>query len=110
LATPLRRLPHDLEGDVAAQRQPGEREAGRRRRQDPAGNGGDAGVAGVVGDRDRPKAPERWNLLGVKPRRAIQSGNKDDGEAIGGIGRHGGSFVASRRQGRKRPFKLNRRA
>jgi len=59
-----------------------------------ARNGGDAGVAGMVGDHDRPKAPKRRNLLGIKPRRAVQPGNKDDREAIVGFGGHGGSFVS----------------
>ena len=48
-----------------------------------ARNGGDAGVAGMVGDHDRPKAPKRRNLLGIKPRRAVQSGNKDEGRLSG---------------------------
>jgi len=33
---PLRRLPHDFEGDVAAHRMPGQRETRRRLGQDPA--------------------------------------------------------------------------
>ena len=37
---PLRRLPHDLEGDVAAHRQAGERKARRRRGQNAARDGG----------------------------------------------------------------------
>ena len=41
---PLRRLPHDLQGDVAAHREAGERETRRRGGQNPARDGRDGVV------------------------------------------------------------------
>jgi hypothetical protein len=87
--------PLELAREIAAAI-PGARESEkwRCRSQNPPGDGGDAGVAGVVGHHDRAKAPQRRNLLGIEPRRAIEPGNQDDRQAIGGIGGHGGSFVS----------------
>ena len=73
LATRCRRLAHDLESDVAAHRQAGEREARRRRGQNAPGDRRHAVVAGVVGDHDRPEPPQRRDLLGIEPRRAGQT-------------------------------------
>ena len=78
----LRRLPHDLEGDVTAHRQAGEREARRRGGQDAAGDRRDRVVAGVIGDRHRTKPPQRRNLLGIKPCRAVKPGNQNDGQIV----------------------------
>jgi hypothetical protein len=48
----------------------------------------------VVGDYYRTEAPERRDLLGIEPRRAIESGNENDGQAPAGTGSHGVSFVS----------------
>ena len=55
---PLRRLPHDLERDVAAHRMPGQREARRRLGQDSARYRAHIVVADVVGDRHRAESPQ----------------------------------------------------
>ncbi len=81
LRHPLRRLPHDLEGDVTAHRQPREREARRRCGKDAAGNRRHGVVAPMIRDRDRAEPPQRRNLLGVKARRTIQAGDQDDRQA-----------------------------
>ena len=83
LRHPLRRLPHDLEGDVTAHRQPRERETRRRCGKDAAGDRRHGVVAPVVGDRDRAEPPQHWNLLSVKARRTIQAGDQDDRQAGG---------------------------
>jgi hypothetical protein len=57
LGDPLRRLTHDLESDIAAHRQTGEREARRSRRQYSARDRGHVVVAGVVGDHDGAEPP-----------------------------------------------------
>ncbi len=69
---PLRRLPHDLESDVTAHRQPNQREPWRRRGKRPACDRCDAVVARVIGDNHRPEPPKRRNLVGIKPRRAVE--------------------------------------
>jgi hypothetical protein len=54
LRYPLRRLPHDFEGDVTAHRVTDQREARRRLGQDPPRDGAHVVVADVIGDRNRP--------------------------------------------------------
>ena len=54
---PFRRLTHDFKGDIAAHRQTGEREAGRRGGQDAGGDRLNGIVAGVIGDGDRTEPP-----------------------------------------------------
>jgi hypothetical protein len=53
----VRRLTHDLEGDVAAHRMAGQGETGRRLGQDPPRDRAHILVADVVGDRHRAKTP-----------------------------------------------------
>ena len=67
---PLRRLPHDLERDIAAHRMSRQREARRRLGQDPARNRAHTVVADVVGDRHRAKTPQRRDDGCENPRRA----------------------------------------
>jgi hypothetical protein len=54
---PIRRLPHDLERDVAAHRMPRQRETRRRLGQDPPRDRAHAVVANVVGHRHGPESP-----------------------------------------------------
>ena len=50
-------------------------------------------VAPVVRDGNRAKLPKRWNLFGVKARRAVQSRHEHERQRIGtGIGHHGCSI------------------
>src|SRR5437660_2320634 len=72
----LRRLPHDFKGDVAAHRKAGEGKTRRRRGQNAPRDRCHAVVAGVVRDHNRAEAPQSWDLLGIKPSRTGQSGNK----------------------------------
>jgi len=82
LGHPLRRLAHDLERDVAAHRQARERKARRGSAQDAPRDGRHAVVAGMVCNRDRAESPQGRNLVGVKPRRAGQSGNEHDRQRV----------------------------
>jgi hypothetical protein len=79
----LRRFEQHRERDVAAHRQPGEREARRRRREDARRDGVHGLIVAVVRDGHRPESPERRNLLGIEPRRAIQPGDEDDRQRLG---------------------------
>ncbi|MGY2890778.1 hypothetical protein ACVIHI_007892 [Bradyrhizobium sp. USDA 4524] len=97
LRNPVRRLPHDLEGDVAAHRVPGERKARRRLGQDPAGDGPHIVVPDMVGDRHRPASPQRRNDGGENPRRADEARDEQDRHRIIHAGAPDGSFSASKR-------------
>ena len=78
----LRRLAHDLERDVAAERKAGERKARRRRGENAARNRRHRVIAGVIGHGNRTEPPQRRNLLGVKPRRAKKSGNQHNRQTV----------------------------
>jgi hypothetical protein len=79
LGHPLRRLPHELECDVAAHREADQREARRRGVKDTGRDQAHAIVAGVASDLDRSESPERRYLIGVEARRAAQSGHQQNG-------------------------------
>jgi hypothetical protein len=76
----LRRLLQHGQGDVAAHGEPGERKARRRGSEDTRRDRIHVLVAGMVGDHDRSESPERGNLVGIEPRRAVQTGDEDDRE------------------------------
>ena len=70
---PLRRLAHDLVGDVAAHGEAGEGEARRRRGQDRAGDAGHGVVAGVIGNRAVGDVGEGGDLRRPQRRRAQEA-------------------------------------
>jgi hypothetical protein len=79
----LGRLPHDREREIAAHRQPRQRKARRRIGEDARRNRIHARIARMVGDLDRPESPQRGDLLGIKPRRAVEPRDEDDGQRLG---------------------------
>ena len=79
----IRRLPDDLERDVAAHRKSRERKTRRRHTKDAPGNRRHGVVAGVIHDRHRSKAPQRRHLRRIEPRRAVQTRHKQDRHAFG---------------------------
>ena len=62
LCNPIRCLPHDLQRDVAAHREPGERKTRRRSGKDALGDRRHRVVARVVCHRHRPEAPKFRHL------------------------------------------------
>ena len=82
LCHPLRRLPHDLEGDVAAHGMPGQRETRRRLGQDPPRDRAHIVVADVVGDRHRAEPPQGRRDRRVNPRRGHQARNQQNRHRI----------------------------
>ena len=79
---PLRRLPDDLEGDVAAHRMPGQRETRRRLGQDPPRDRAHIVVADVVGDRHRAEPPQRRDHRREDPRRGDEARNEQNRHRI----------------------------
>ena len=82
------RLAHDLEGDIAAHRQPDQRKARRGCGQDPPRHRRHAVVAPMIGDGDGTELPQRRDLLGIKPRRAVQPGDKNGRQSLRRSFRH----------------------
>lgn len=70
---PLRRMPHDPERDVSAERMAREREARRGIGQDAAHDLSDRIRARRVGNGDRPRLPQRRHLRRAEPRRAHET-------------------------------------
>jgi len=82
LRHPVRRLPHDLERDVAAHRVPGQREPRRPLGEDTAGDHRHVVVADVIGDGDRPVAPQGVRHRRVDAWRAAEPGNQQNRHRI----------------------------
>jgi hypothetical protein len=49
----------------------------------PGGDRVHAVIASVVGNLHRPESPQRWDLLGIEPGRAVQAGHENDGKRLG---------------------------
>jgi hypothetical protein len=79
----LGRLPHDLERQIAAHREPDVVKPGRRLGEDARRDRRHAVVAGVLRDRDRPQPPQLRYLRSIEPRRAIQAWNEKDRKTFG---------------------------
>jgi len=75
-------LAHELEGDVTAHGEPGERKARWRGGKNTPRDRGDGVVTGMVGDEDRAEAPQRRDLVSIKPCRAVQSRHEDDRQRV----------------------------
>jgi len=75
----LRGLPHDLERDVAAHREAGEREALGRRREQPRRDRGHRVVARVVGDEDLAPSSQGGDLRLEQGARAGEARNEHEG-------------------------------
>ena len=75
---PVRRLAHDLEGDVAAHGMAGEHKARRPLGEDAPGDRPYAVVADVVGDRHRPEPPQRRHDGRENPGRGDEARDQED--------------------------------